>query len=34
VPLAIEAGELDLQSIGFRLPIASLYAGTWPVEQA
>jgi Uma2 family endonuclease len=34
VPLAIEAGELVLESIGFRLPIAALYAGTWLVEQA
>jgi Uma2 family endonuclease len=33
VPLAIEAGDLDLQSIGFRLPIAPLYTGTWLVEQ-
>jgi hypothetical protein len=30
----IKAGELDLQSIGFRLPIAALYTGTWLVEQA
>jgi Uma2 family endonuclease len=34
VPLAIEVGELDLQSIGFRLPVAALHAGTWLVEQA
>lgn len=33
VPLAMEAGELDLPSIGFCLPIASLYAGPWLTEQ-
>jgi Uma2 family endonuclease len=34
VPLAIEAGELELQSIGFRVPLTALYAGTWLVEAA
>ena len=32
VPLGIEAGELELESIGFRAPVAALYAGTWLVE--
>jgi Uma2 family endonuclease len=32
VPLAIEAGELELESIGFRVPVAALYDGTWLVE--
>jgi Uma2 family endonuclease len=32
VPLAIEAGDLELPSIGFRTPLAALYAGTWLVE--
>jgi Uma2 family endonuclease len=31
VPLAIEAGDLELQSIGFRIPVADLYDGTWLV---
>jgi Uma2 family endonuclease len=33
VPLAIDAGELELESIGFRVPVAALYAGTWLVEE-
>jgi Uma2 family endonuclease len=33
VPLAIEAGELTLESIGFRSPLTALYAGTWLVEK-
>lgn len=33
VPLGIEAGELELESIGFRVPVAALYAGTWLVEE-
>jgi Uma2 family endonuclease len=33
VPLAIESGDLDLESIGLRLPITALYAGTWLVEK-
>lgn len=32
VPLGIEAGELELESIGFRMPLAALYAGTWLAE--
>jgi Uma2 family endonuclease len=32
VPLGIEAGELELESVGFRVPVAALYAGTWLVE--
>ena len=34
VPLAIEAGDVTLESIGFRVPLAALYAGTWLVEGA
>jgi Uma2 family endonuclease len=33
VPLAIEAGDLTLESIGFRSPLTALYAGTWLVEE-
>jgi Uma2 family endonuclease len=32
VPLAIEAGDLTLESIGFQVPVNALYAGTWLVE--
>jgi Uma2 family endonuclease len=32
VPLAIEAGEVELESIGFRIPVAALYTGTWLAE--
>jgi hypothetical protein len=32
VPLAIDAGEQDLRSIDFQVPIAALYAGTWLAE--
>ncbi len=32
VPLAIDSGELHLQSIGFSIPVAALYAGTWLAE--
>ena len=33
VPLGIEAGEFELECIGFRIPVTALYAGTWLVEQ-
>ena len=33
VPLAIDSGELHLQSIGFSIPVAALYAGTWLAEE-
>jgi hypothetical protein len=32
VPLGIEAGDLELESVGFRVAVAALYAGTWLVE--
>jgi Uma2 family endonuclease len=31
---AIDCGELALQSIGFRVPVTALYAGTWLTEPA
>jgi Uma2 family endonuclease len=34
VPLPIETGTLTLDSIGFRVPLADLYAGTWLAEPA
>jgi Uma2 family endonuclease len=34
VPLAIEAGEVELESIGFSVPVAALYKGTWLAEGA
>ena len=34
VPLAIETGDLTLDSIGFRVPVAALYAGTWLAGHA
>jgi len=34
VPLAIEAGDLTLESIGFTVPITALYDGTWLAETA
>jgi Uma2 family endonuclease len=34
VPLAIEAGEVVLESVDFRAPVAMLYAGTWLAEAA
>jgi Uma2 family endonuclease len=33
VPLPIEAGEVELESIGFRIPVAALYKGTWLAER-
>ena len=33
VPLGIEDGDLTLDSIDFRAPVASLYAGTWLQDQ-
>ena len=32
VPVAIETGEVDLQSIGFRAATTDFYPGTWLVE--
>lgn len=32
VPVAIETGEVDLESIGFRAAITDFYAGTWLLE--
>lgn len=34
VPQAIETGNLTLESIGFEVPIAALYEGTWLAETA
>jgi Uma2 family endonuclease len=34
VPLAIEAGDVTLESIGFDVPVAALYTGTWLAEKA
>lgn len=31
--ISVEAGELELASIGFRTPLAGLYAGTWLAEE-
>jgi hypothetical protein len=33
IPFGIEAGELELESIDFRVPVAALYAGTWLLEE-
>lgn len=33
VPTSVEAGELELESIGFRVCVPALYAGTWLIEQ-
>lgn len=32
IPVGIESGELELQSVGFHMPVAALYAGTWLME--
>jgi Uma2 family endonuclease len=34
VPLAIDAGEFTLESIGLSLPLSALYTGTWLAEAA
>jgi Uma2 family endonuclease len=34
VPLAIESGDVTLESIGFDVPVATLYTGTWLAETA
>lgn len=33
-PLVIEDGDLNLESINFRVPVTALYAGTWLTEPA
>jgi Uma2 family endonuclease len=34
VPLAVDAGDITLESVGFRVPLTALYTGTWLAEAA